>query len=468
MAGTVSSEHSSSSIIVATNYQPTPESRNTPTSQNLVLQELPDLGTENSLTERIPKIHAASAMKIALRSAGVPRVDIQAISAEERIAALARLQFAYYPSTAAALFSQKVIAQVRTSLLLRNPEHPRYAKFFFGQADVLGGGRPKPMPSFLHSLQGTGFVLAGPSGSGKSALIQRLRTIFGEAHRITLTGSGIAPAEMRLLPMLVVQWPHCGTLRGLLANFREAIIGELGSAASSDAAFSNFAGPNGTNAVKAACILLNLGLLVVDGACIHHIGRECKDIVQFIASFQQYSGIPTLISCTYPVLQVISRSGGNGANLSSAHAEYVDLVPNDKRWAVYCEFFWKRGLHHPELPMPTYLPSLMWKATRGNMRMLAQGFAGIHYALLDRPKIVEFGAPSESDLAGILDLRLRAFGETLRVMELYQVDREAPMEDIWAHGDYLPYDAFSGTPSREFERRIGQGGLKPKRVFVNS
>jgi Flp pilus assembly CpaF family ATPase len=99
---------------------------------------------------------------------------------------------AYFPSSANVWLAQKVIAMVRTSLSLRDPSQPRYAKFIHGQRDVMAGGALKAMPSFLHSLKGAGILLAGPAGTGKTAFIQRLHACIGEEHTIIRLGGSRA------------------------------------------------------------------------------------------------------------------------------------------------------------------------------------------------------------------------------------------------------------------------------------
>ncbi|OWW20767.1 hypothetical protein [Noviherbaspirillum denitrificans] len=421
-----------------------------------VVEGFPSPLSENLLTSCIRKVPSETRAKELLRRRGVPKLeDLEGKSVEDKIAALAYLQYAYNPPLAAARFTQKVLASVRASLLLRNPEDRRYWQFLYQQGQVLRGGRPIAMPQFLRSLQGAGFILAGPSGVGKTALVQRLRALIGQ-EPVLVNWGGDAPAQMTFIPMVVVKWPECGTLAGLLANFRQVLISEIGPSVATDYHFSNFMGSNGTNAAISAALLLNLGLFVLDGGCIRSLRGEFRDILGFISTLQRNSGIPTLITCTYPVLQAIARSGGAGANTASAHAEFLDLLPPGPLWASYCKFFWNLGLAEPCIPMPGYIPSLMWKFSRGDMGIMSQGFSGLHHALLDHPQLLAGEALKETDASDIVCMRLRMYEETVKVLELFQTNRAVPLEDLWAHGDYLPYEAFNETPSRDFERRLSR------------
>lgn len=374
------------------------------------------------------------------------------VSNEHKLSALTQFSSAYFPSSANAWLAQKVIAMVRASLSLRDPSQPRYSKFIHGQRDVMAGGELKAMPAFLHSLQGAGVLLAGPTGTGKTAFIQRLRACIGEEHTLVRLG-GAAPAEMRFLPVLYVRWPDCGTLLGLLGNMRNALISELGSADTDVRALSYFFGKRGQNIAIATCIFLNLGLFVIDGASIRSLRGEYREILNFVATLQEFSGIPTIVSCTYPVAQVVTRLGGRGANLSNFGAHYFDLVPPGNLWHLYCHFAWKLGQLDKSWDMPAHLPECVWNASLGNFRIATHGFIAIHQALINTPTLWASGTLSQDAIRGLLELNLRAFVEPLKVMHQFARDGAVPDADLWTHGDYLPFEAFSGTPSCDFENK---------------
>lgn len=381
---------------------------------------------------------------------GVPKVDdIDGLSMEQKVRGLASLPRAYRPTTDAARLAQRVIAQMHASLELRNPQDPRYLRFYYDQADVMRGGKIKPMPEFLESLTGAGFLLAGPSGSGKTAFLQRLRVLVGERHT-KLTGTGDAPAEFMFLPMLILRWPDCGTLYGLLANLRNALIGELGCSQTSESAFANLLGPFGTSAAIATCVFLNLGLLAIDGMCKHSLRGEANEILDFIATFKAKTGIPTIISCTYPALQLITRGGSKHANFGSLGQEYWDLEPPGANWNATCLWFWSLGFHDNAVHMPEYLPTSMWEASLGNMRVFTEGFNAILHQAVYEPRF--FADAPQTDVAFLLGHRLRMFEEPLTVLRRLQQKKKSestpnPTPADLYHADYFPFAAFS-TSSR--------------------
>ncbi|WP_295995137.1 hypothetical protein [Rugamonas sp.] len=390
-------------------------------------------------------------VKKLLHHRGVPRVDNNdGLSMEQKLLALASLPRAYRPTIDAARFAQRVVMQMHVSLELRNPQDPRYLRFYYDQADVMRGGKIKPMPEFLESLTGAGFLLAGPSGSGKTVFLQRLRALVGERHT-KIIGIGDAPAEFIFVPMLILRWPDCGTLFGLLANLRNALIGELGCSQTSENAFANLLGPFGPSAAIATCVFLNLGLLAVDGMCKQSLYGDPKEILDFIATFKARTGIPTIVCCTYPALQLIARGGSKHANFGSLGQEYWDLEPPGANWDAMCTWFWGLGFHAADIHMPEYLPTMMWGASLGNMRVFAQGFDAILHHAVYEPRF--FANAPASEVAYLLGLWLRMFDEPLMLLKRIQNQKKSePMPnptpaDLY-HADYLPFAAFSGT-SRE-------------------
>lgn len=395
-------------------------------------------------------------VKKLLHHRGVPEVNnINGLSMEQKVLALASLPRAYRPTIDAARFAQRVVTQMHVSLELRNPQDPRYLRFYYDQADVMRGGKIKPMPEFLESLTGAGFLLAGPSGSGKTAFLQRLRALVGERHT-KIIGIGDAPAEFIFIPMLILRWPDCGTLFGLLANLRNALIGELGCSQTSENAFANLLGPFGPSAAIATCVFLNLGLLAVDGMCKQSLDGDPKEILDFIATFKSRTGIPTIVCCTYPALQLIARGGSKHASFGSVGQEYWDLEPPGDNWDALCTWFWDLGFHAADAPMPEYLPTMMWQASLGIMRVFTEGFKVILHQAVYEPRY--FTKAAASDVAYLLDLRLRIFEEPLMLLRKIQNQKKSePMPnptpaDLY-HADYLPFEAFSGTSRKLLETK---------------
>jgi hypothetical protein len=103
--------------------------------------------------------------------------------------------------------------------------------------------------------------------------------------------------------------------------------------------------------------------------------------------------------------------------------------------------------------MPQFLPELLWDVSRGNMRILTEGYTGLHQEFVYDPMLVE--RATKEDLLNVLEAKLRLFKEPLTLMAQVQKSRDdvAP-DDLRAYGDYLPYEVFSDTYSAEFERLL--------------
>jgi hypothetical protein len=405
---------------------------------------------ENPLLSCVSAVLTEKATRAKLKRRGVPELQHPELaSIEQKICGLANISMAYWPTTSAVRFAQRVLAQVHVSLSLRNPEDARYVQFIYEQGSVLRGARVGSAPDFLASTTGAGFILAGPSGSGKTAFLQRLRVLIGTEPSLIQTSRG----QFSFVPMLILRWPDCGKLTGLLSNLREALIGELGLAHAHAGIFSNLVGTNGPNAAIATCIILNLGLLVIDGMCLRSIRAEYLEILDFISTFEERTGIPTVLSCTYPALQVLVRSGSKQANLGGAGQEYWDLEPPGRRWNEICSSFWKLGYQDRSIPVPAYLPELLWESSRGNMRILAQGYAAIHQAVAYQPALAE--RATRAEIIDVLEVKLRQFREHLAAMaQVQQRNGDVDPEDIWTYADYLPYELFSQLRSLDFQRKL--------------
>jgi hypothetical protein len=423
---------------------------NVPQQERVTAQLSNSVLVDNPLLARLRPVLSEKETRTILKNRGVPELRYpESASVGQKIAGLANIATAYWPTSYAVRFGQRVLAQVHASLALRNPEDVRYVEFVYEQSNVLRGGKLRSAPEFLGSMTGSGFILAGPSGSGKTAFLQRLRVLIGNEPCMIQTSRG----QFSFLPVLILRWPDCGTLAGLLSNLRHALIGELGIARANEGIFSNIVGSNGTNAAIATCIVLSLGLLVIDGFCLRSIRAEYREILDFISTFKERTGIPTLLTCTYPALQVIARGGSKQAHLGSTGQEYWDLEPPGSGWEEICSSFWKLGYLDPRISMPQFLPELLWDVSRGNMRILTEGYTGLHQEFVYDPMLVE--RATKEDLLNVLEAKLRLFKEPLTLMAQVQKSRDdvAP-DDLRAYGDYLPYEVFSDTYSAEFERLL--------------
>lgn len=403
--------------------------------------ELTSIDEENLLTRKVLQIpsRVESLQLLSTRGIDVPN-DFRNLSDAKKINALSYMHYAFLASTEHADFFAKVVAAIRSSLLLRNPEHTRYLRFYFEQLTTLHLQEEPAAPDFLANFQGAGFIIAGPTGSGKSALIQRIRFLLG-SYTIVHANTASGEIELKFVPILVVKWPNCGTLSGLLENIRNAINAELGHNISAVSGLGRVSVNKRGQRIIKLCIALNLGLLVVDGANTNSLNSEIEDIFRFISTLKNYSGIPTLLSCTYPALQALTRSGSVMAHLSSSDVLYNDYISDDEKWKSYTHAMWKLGLH--TLPMPEFLPSLMMEICLGNLQLMVNGMKKIHHSLVGKSDAEKLAKLSSNRISQLLARDFRIFKEPLTVLRAYQEGRILSKVDVEIYGDFLPFELFS-------------------------
>ena len=183
---------------------------------------LPSQQQETCVTKLLRPTMSAEATKRVLRRRAVEKPSGPVTTTEAKFEALARFPLAFNPSPQAIAFTQKVVATVRESALLRDPAQPAYEKFINQQAAMMHGGPAHSMPTLLQSQQGYGFVLASPTGVGRSAYLQRLHVYLGTNSQF-VHPHGDASTQLIFVPMLLVMWPTCGTMRGFLLAMRDAL-----------------------------------------------------------------------------------------------------------------------------------------------------------------------------------------------------------------------------------------------------
>jgi len=324
---------------------------------------LPRYIERNENLLELMRIPTTAEMGEMLAFRGVPN-DPELWNAEpsRKIDAMASFDSAYAPTEDLTTFSERFFARYRRALSARNFDDEEYRAFFFGARDVMKGARLRPLPASMSSLKGTGIMLSGPSLMGRSALLQRYREILKKPFRVY--GEGPEPAMMWVVPGLNISYPACGTLKGLLVDLRHAIVAAVGRADTPVDILPEFRGDDAMNAAISACILLNVGVLVLDGASFASLEGQPLQILQFLVKFQQYSGIPVVLSGTPAFMHIVGLAGSKSSNLFSGPSHHFDPFPppvvdedsgraqGHSVWTKLNLWLWSLGLFSPENLMP--------------------------------------------------------------------------------------------------------------------
>ncbi|WP_429251432.1 hypothetical protein [Paraburkholderia sp. GAS333] len=209
-------------------------------------------------------------------------------------------------------------------------------------------------------------------------------------------------------------------------------------------------GANGDNAAIAACILLNVSLITVDGANFNSIGGNPFEIPAFLLKLQEYSGIPVLFSGTCAFMHFMSLKGSPSANLFGEPSLHLDpneapKLGEDQRpvgegvWYQKNVWYWSLGMFSRDIPMPEYLPVWTYRAARGRDGWLAEGFEALHTELIKKPRLLEPEKLTEEAVTKIFELRLRAQREArVAITQQQEQDYVEDEEDFFNFMDHFP------------------------------
>lgn len=309
-----------------------------------------------------------------------PHIDLLRASDEEQRIQLARFDKAYLPKDAHIELAMPIMDRVHTVWKAKQFGGEEFRLFWQSNVDVMRGLPLKPLPSCLSDISGLGFCIHGPSLLGRSALIQSISDFLGPAFEVE--GDHPAPKRMWVLPRVVVYFPTERTKKDMLRSFRYAILAEIGNAKSKPNALSAIERPDGDNVVIALCTLLNVGLIIIDGAGFLDLNRQTADIFAFLLKLRRQTGIPILFSGTSAFMHSVTFMQNLGTNLFNG--EIIRLSPamlpsiNPKtnalkgEWNSECKWLWNQAFR--DEPMPRDFPIWTHTAAFARGAWLMQGF----------------------------------------------------------------------------------------------
>lgn len=414
-------------------------------------------------TSQLPEFVEApdkEALKGRLRNRLVPAdPDLWRASPEVKISAMADFEKGYLATEEITRFSVNLLCTFVKCMRARGLDNPRYRRFFGSFFHRLHGRGQSPARESLETLKGPNFVLTGCSQMGRTAYIQRLRELFGAPFRVVRPG-----AEFPVLwyfPVIVLQWPQCGTPKGLYRQFREKLVAELKDPSDLKPILRKVAGEKAPDALIALCVLLNVGLLVIDGACAKSVRTGMEDILGFLSSVQRVN-IPVLLSCTDVFHYAASRLG---AEVTSAHSgkvlalrPFAPPLPTDKSpgiWVMLNAWLWRAGLISVTVPMPPGLPAWTHELTLGRVGWLVRGFRELHDRLTWEPKRLDGGVTQEL-VREVFESQLASEREARDIIKQFQVEpQNVNQRALASYLDHLPSVAASDFYSTRLLARAG-------------
>jgi len=406
--------------------------------------------------------------------------DLWKAGPEAKIRAMTQFDKGYLATEEVAKYTYTVVSAYVDCMQTRDLTNPRYRRYFYSFQQAVQGRGPIPSRESLDTLIGINFVITGRSQLGRTAYIQRLRNLFGAPFRV------VAPSlsDIKLVwyfPILVLQWPRCGTLKGLLEQFREKLVSEIKDPKDIASVFRKMRGKNAASAVIAASVLLNIGMVVIDGASAHSLKGHVREILVFLCRLQGHTNIPLLFSCSDVFMEGAKRLGPDvDAVLRGGRLAFeplnappsVDAVlrgrsllevgnqvlANLGRWYQFNLWFWRAGLLPPHLDMPHDLPKWTHELCHGRLGWLASGFRGLHERLACEPELLKNGGPSEEVVRVTFETQLRTWEAARTAITAYGRDLASVSRSvIHQHLDHLPFVAGSILEGLGSQPRLGVG-----------
>jgi hypothetical protein len=426
-----------------------------------------DLFPESARLDAFLRISSTEEVRDKLTHHSVPN-DQELWSAPKHVKldALADFSQSYLATNESVEFCERLIARCRSCLVAKEFENPEYMRWFYKVRDFFGG-REVSLPKKRQSSGESCNTIAGASLTGKTALLQRLRVVMGTPF--SLMGAQDAPT-LHVVPLVMLKYPDCNTLRGLLSNLRRALLTEVGGADADQTQFPSLAGPNGPDMAISLCILLNVCLVVVDGANARSVSGASMEVVDFLLRLQGYSGAEVVVSGTCAFMYYVAKRGEKSSSLFSGlqlalePSACPDLdkdgrVNKKKLWVKRNEWYWRLGLFGRDLPMPEALPLWTHRASQGREGWLAQGYEELHIKLINKSELLEPGRLTEDIVADAFARRLQ--NQSVAIEVVRQSEEENVVEDEADFLDYVDYFPHSFLTLPENRRRLnGQWRLK--------
>jgi hypothetical protein len=333
-------------------------------------------------------------------------LTLRAAGQHEKVAALTAFSDGFSPIDAHVEFATSVTAAI-VEHTKRKRLNPRYERFFYALPHVVNRSQPLPARKDYDLLEGRSFVLKGVCHTGRGAFVRRLRKMYGPPISAE-PNLPDAPPGIWYFPTLTVDLRECESLEDVIQSMRSTFVAEIQDpTVAQKAIFRSLERRDAKTAAIAACILLNVGLFILDGADVEHIGCDFESILAFAVKLKSY-GIPILLSCTDAFFRRASLgTSRTGKALSGNTVTFRPFAPPEDlkedlhfddensdlevdEWTSYCVFFWLGGLFGDRSrPMAKGLPAWTYEICMGRIGWLSDGFKALHERLIWRPDVIE-------------------------------------------------------------------------------
>ncbi|MGT2454412.1 hypothetical protein ACU4GI_14520 [Cupriavidus basilensis] len=383
--------------------------------------------------------------------------QIRSASREERVAALADFDGAYAPTNVACRVVQEAIRKGRIALSYRNINDSAFSQSLLRQASMLKSRQPGLLPPspMRHHRRVQGMLLAGASGNGRSTLMAKAAELIGTKAE-PLRGTVAVPVGLYQIAVLFIRWPSCGTPEGFHYAMRGLVDSALDTKFLDAATCRSFKRAQLAPSTKSLALLVSPALLFVDGVNLSNVCNASDDLFAYLAEFMDYTGIPVVISCTFPIAARLAQLGEIGMRLGVTRAVWFDNMPYGDEWIRMVQFFWAHDLRRKEKSMPTKLPRTLHRTTNGNIACLRAVMEQLLVELINaEDKEPDVTAATTLVMAERIGSQvMMPFRPLVRLLHREATSSLIAPQDRDAWGDYLPFSAFDFLPSEDEPNRL--------------
>ena len=362
-------------------------------------------------------------------------------------------------------FAITITAAVAEQAKLKR-SNPRYERLLYALPHVMNKAQALPARRDYNLLDGRSFVLRAVKDVGRGAFLRRLCTMYGPPFAVE-PNLPDAPPTLWYFPTLTVKLEECRSVDDVIKSIRQTVIAEIKDPTEADKGMLRaLQRSHAQNAAVAACILLNVGLFILDGADIEHLGDDFESILSFAVKLKSY-GIPVLLSCTEAFhrraslsqSRVVKALGGSvmtfrpldppedlqedllppGAS-PEADSENSDAASREAilgEWVSFCLFFWLQGLFGQKRPMPKDLPKWTYAMCLGRISWLATGFKALHEQLIWYPHV----EVDEQLVTEIFEEQLAHCEDVRYVLRMSQTEQTVSEQSFIRFMDHFPANA---------------------------
>ncbi|MFM0316997.1 ATP-binding protein [Paraburkholderia nemoris] len=276
----------------------------------------------------------------------------------------------FVPCDCHVLSFMRLIDALRESYRFRNLESPEFQRHLW---DIVRAGSARAVPRMNRTGGAAGgLIVIGPTGSGKTSLIDRVVENVGDFCRVHTTIGG-RPCLWPQIPILRVSAAGRTTPKQLAFAIAVQLDGYIGA----DCAKSMDRTTDYVYHISRFLSSNLVGVLVIeDGQLWTSIESGLrKGMLGLLVGVMEITGIPVINVGTYRLQRVLETYSSDAEKLMALGRLDIPPVSGDEMFSL-CQAFWNERMTDGPSAMPDWMPAAVLTRTAGirrYVRMLMMG-----------------------------------------------------------------------------------------------